>query len=122
MDALTTHLAKNNISARLVWAFFMPMQNVITAISEWKGRLIAYIGGGGVSVYSAETMATSDHVPNLATAHQATDILATHILPGVPLGSFLSIIGAAVVVGRFIFDVWKYFDQRRLIILQQEGK
>lgn len=97
----------------------MPMQKVLDRVSEWKGRLIAYGGGSGVSAYSAETVAKSQHVPE--TAHQVTDILSTYILPGVTVGSFLTILGATVVVGRFVFDVWKYFDQRRLKLAEREG-
>ncbi|HAS6087818.1 TPA: hypothetical protein NJ656_004452 [Vibrio parahaemolyticus] len=89
----------------------MPMQKVIDKVSEWKGRLIAYGGGSGVSAYSAKSVAQPEKIPE--TAHQVTDILSVYILPGVTFGSAITILGAAVVVGRFIFDVWKYFDQRK---------
>lgn len=89
----------------------MPMQTVIDKVSEWKGRLIAYGGGSGVSAYSAKSVAQPDYVPE--AAHQVTDILSVYILPGVTVGSAITILGAAVVIGRFVFDVWKYFDQRK---------
>ncbi|HHY0482742.1 hypothetical protein, partial [Vibrio parahaemolyticus] len=94
----------------------MPMQKVIDKVSEWKGRLIAYGGGSGVSAYSANSVAKPNPIPEVA--QQATDILSVYILPGVTVGSAITILGIVVVLGRFIFDVWKYFDQRRLKLLE----
>ncbi|HGY9586719.1 TPA: hypothetical protein ACOJQP_005188 [Vibrio harveyi] len=97
----------------------MPMQKVIDKVSEWKGRLIVYGGGSGVSAYSAKSVANSNQIPEVA--QQATDILSVYILPGVTVGSAITILGIVVVIGRFVFDVWKYFDQRRLKLLEREG-
>jgi len=88
------------------------MQKVFDKFSELKGRLIAYGGGSGVSAYSAKSTAQAQSIPE-ATAHQAIDILSIYIFPGVTFGSAITIIGAAVVVVRLVFDVWKYFDQRK---------
>ena len=90
----------------------MPMQKVIDKFSEFKGRLIAYGGGSGVSAYSAKSTAQAHTIPE-ATIHQPIDVLSIYILPGVTFGSAITIIGAAVVVVRLVFDVWKYFDQRK---------
>lgn len=98
----------------------MPMKIVIDKVSEWKGRMIAYGGGSGVSAYSTKAAAKSSELPS--AAHHASDILSTYILPGVTLGSAISILGILVVVSRFVFDVWKYFDQRRINSAErQEG-
>lgn len=82
----------------------MPMK----IISELKSRLIAYGGGTGVSVSSEKVQA----VQKISESGVA-DILTWSVLPGVSLGSLLTIIGATVVVCRFAFDVWVYFDKRK---------
>ncbi|OCH08130.1 hypothetical protein A6D98_09755 [Aliivibrio fischeri] len=88
------------------------MQKVFDKFSEFKGRLIAYGGGSGVSAYSAKSTAQVHTIPE-ATTHQTIDVLSVYIFPGVTFGSAITIIGAAVVVVRLVFDVWKYFDQRK---------
>ncbi|PMN73169.1 hypothetical protein [Enterovibrio norvegicus] len=88
----------------------MPMNTVLDRFTEWKGRLIAYGGGGGVYVYSSDSVATVQHAPQ--AAQQATDILHYYIIPGVTVGSTLSILGITAVIVRLVFDIWKYFDER----------
>ncbi|CAK3932580.1 MULTISPECIES: hypothetical protein [Vibrio] len=90
----------------------MPMQKVLNTVSEWKGRLIAYGGGTGVSAFSAKSTAKAQELSEHAAA-QAVDILSLYIFPGVTVGAAITIVGALVVVLRLIFDVWKYFDQRK---------
>lgn len=82
----------------------MPMK----IISELKSRLIAYGGGTGVSVSSVKSQAAQK-----ISESGVSDILTWGVLPGVSLGSLLTIIGAAIVICRFVFDVWIYFDQRK---------
>ncbi|MFD2178531.1 hypothetical protein [Veronia pacifica] len=87
---------------------YMPM-TMIDRVSDWKGRLIAYCGGAGVSVFSASAPAAES-----AVSTASPDILTLTILPGTSVSALLSILGALVVVCRLIFDIWTYFDQRRL--------
>jgi len=82
----------------------MPMK----IISELKSRLIAYVGGTGVSVSSVKS-----ETAQKISESGVSDILTWSVFPGVSLGSLLTIIGAAVVISRFVFDVWIYFDQRK---------
>lgn len=85
----------------------MPMNIVLDRVREWKGRAIAYGGGSGVSLYSADTMAKAQSTPPV------TDILHAYLLPGVTVGSALTLFGAALVLVRLVFDIWKYFDERQ---------
>lgn len=87
----------------------MPIMKILS-MSELKGRLIAYIGGAGVSLSSEKTQT----LQKINESSNVSDILTWVILPGLSLGSLLTIVGAAVVVCRFAFDVWSYFDQRRI--------
>ena len=83
---------------------------IIDRLSDIKGRLIAYIGGGGVSAYSADVTVKAKE----AAEHvQSTQFLTVHITPWLTVGDVLTIIGALVVLGRFVLDVLKYLDQRR---------
>ncbi len=82
---------------------------IINVASELKGRLIAYFGGTGISVSSAKAQAAIEQANNVV------DILHWTIMPGVSLGSALTILGAAIVISRFGFDVWTYFDKRKLL-------
>lgn len=81
----------------------------IINIAELKGRLIAYFGGVGISVSGAKTQKTIEQ----ASKTNAVDILYWSIMPGVSLGSALTILGAVIVLSRFAFDVWTYFDKRK---------
>lgn len=82
--------------------------SLINSVSELKGRLIAYLGGTGVSATSVSAQSAIQQ-----SQAGAGDILTWSILPGVSLGSALTIIGALIVMSRFAFDVWKYFEQRK---------
>ncbi|MCG7551609.1 hypothetical protein [Pseudoalteromonas sp. Of7M-16] len=77
-------------------------------ITELKSRLIAYVGGTGVSVSSLKSQASQQ-----INASGVADILTWSVFSGVSFGSLLTIVGAVVVVCRFVFDVWMYFDQRK---------
>ncbi|MGI1970787.1 hypothetical protein [Shewanella sp. S23-S33] len=75
----------------------------ITRASELKGRIIAYGGGSGIFVFSADVAAKAEQAAELAQ-----QLPASTFLPSV-----ISLGGLLVVVCRFVFDVFKYFDQRR---------
>lgn len=85
------------------------MKCVITAASEAHGRLIAYLGGSTIAVFSNEVAAQA----KLAVDH-AQDVAVASPNGALTVSSFVALGGLVVVVGRFIFDVYKYFDQRRL--------
>lgn len=82
----------------------------IINIAELKGRLITYFGGVGVSVSGAKTQKAIEQ----ANESNVVDILYWSLIPGVSLGSALTILGALIVISRFAFDVWTYFDKRKL--------
>ena len=83
---------------------------IINRLSDIKGRLIAYVGGGGVSVYSADVTAKAKEA---AETVQSSRLLTFPITSWLTVGDVLTLVGALVVLGRFAFDVFKYFDQRR---------
>ena len=84
---------------------------IITKVSDMKGRLIAYLGGTSVSAYSADL--TTDAKRMVAETASKSSFLATQIIHSMTVGDLIAIGGFLVVVGRFVFDVFKYFDQRR---------
>lgn len=83
---------------------------IIDKLSDLKGRLIAYVGGGGITAYSADVTAKAKEA---AETVQSTQFLNLHITPWLTVGDVLFTIGSLVVLGRFILDVLKYRDQRR---------
>lgn len=83
---------------------------IINKLSDLKGRLIAYIGGGGITAYSADVTAKAKEA---AETVQQSRLLTMPITSWLTVGDVLTLIGAMVVLGRFLFDVYKYFDQRR---------
>ena len=78
-------------------------------IAELKGRLIAYFGGVSISVSGAKSQKAIEQM----NENNVVDILYWSIAPGVSLGSALTILGAIIVLSRFAFDVWTYFDKRK---------
>ena len=85
---------------------------IITKVSDMKGRLIAYLGGTSVSAYSADL--TTDAKRMVAETASKSSFLATPIVHSMTVGDLIAIGGFLIVIGRFVFDVFKYFDQRRL--------
>lgn len=83
---------------------------IIDRLSDLRGRLIAYIGGGGIATYSADVTAKAKEA---AETVQQSRLLTLPITSWLTVGDVLTLIGALVVLGRFLFDVYKYFDQRR---------
>ncbi len=75
----------------------------ISKANELWGRIIAYGGGSGIFVFSADVAAKAQQ-----TAELAQQLPNSTFLPSV-----ISLGGLVVVAGRFAFDVFKYFDQRR---------
>lgn len=75
---------------------------LITKASELKGRIIAYGGGSGIFVFSADVAAKAEAAAQLAQQ-----------MPSTFLPSLISLGGLVVVFGRLAFDIFKYFDQRR---------
>ncbi|MCG6308977.1 hypothetical protein K6U49_10315 [Vibrio alginolyticus] len=71
-------------------------------LHDFKGRLIAYGGGGGVSLFSNEVA---------AKAQQAAQTAAS--TPDITLANLISLGGLALIAARFIFDVYVYFDKKR---------
>ncbi|MBO1894215.1 hypothetical protein HNW13_000145 [Shewanella sp. BF02_Schw] len=87
------------------------MKCVLTKASEWKGRLIAYGGGSGISAFSNEVA---------AKAQQAADVAAQMPASALTISTLVSIGGLTVVAGRLIFDIWKYLDMRRRRMLDDD--
>ncbi|MCC2521062.1 hypothetical protein [Vibrio coralliilyticus] len=79
-------------------------ERLINWLQEWKGRLIAYLGGGGVSVFSGATA---------AKAQQAAQDVST--VPDITTANIISIAGLVIIGLRLVFDVWTYFDKRKFM-------
>lgn len=77
------------------------MREMISQANEWTGRVIAYLGGGGLSVFSADVAAKTQHAAEVASSADYSFV---------PM--LVSVGGLLVVAGRLVFDVWKYFDIR----------
>ncbi|GCF89244.1 MULTISPECIES: hypothetical protein [Shewanella] len=78
--------------------------NVLIKASEWKGRLIAYGGGSGISIFSSEVA---------AKAQEAADMAAQIPTSAFTISTLVSVGGLLVVAGRLVFDIWKYLDERQ---------
>lgn len=85
---------------------------IISKVSDMKGRLIAYLGGTSVSAYSADL--TTEAKRMAADAASQASVMAMPVLHNWTVGDVLALGGFLVVLGRFVFDVFKYFDQRSL--------
>lgn len=77
--------------------------NVLIKASEWKGRLIAYGGGSGISIFSNEVAAKAQEAADMAAIPTSAFAISTLVSVG----------GLLVVVGRLVFDIWKYLDERQ---------
>lgn len=91
------------------------MKCVITAASEAHGRLIAYGGGTGLWVFSNEVAAKAQ-----LAIDTAQDVVNAAPNSALTVSSFVALGGLFIVVARFAFDVFKYFDQRRQKRQQQQ--
>ncbi|HFG1968374.1 TPA: hypothetical protein ACGF6M_001640 [Vibrio cholerae] len=72
-------------------------------LQEWKGRLIVYLGGGGISLISESVTARANEVAEAAAS-----------LPDPMTFNPYTATGLVLVGGRLVFDVFVYLDQRRL--------
>ena len=81
---------------------FRMIAKSIEKFHEWKGRIIAYGGGSGVSTFSGSVA---------AKAQQATEAALTS--PDITIANMASIGGLLVIAGRLAFDIWVYFDKRK---------
>ncbi|PSW53035.1 hypothetical protein [Photobacterium leiognathi] len=68
-------------------------------VSEWRGRVIAYIGGGGVSLFSHEVAASVEQTS--VNVHELS------------FANWISLGGLAVVVCRLAFDIYVHFEKKR---------
>lgn len=89
---------------------------LIDKLSDLNGRLIAYFGGSGIAAYSSNATATAKEL--VTTAHdtavqQSTNLMSVHITPYITVADVLTVVGAAVVLGRFVLDVVKFICSRR---------
>lgn len=82
------------------------------------GRVIAYGGGGGVSVTSLASKASTAGIPNITPT--PGDVVTLLNMPLIEMGGvqvvfadLVSVGGLAFVGLRLAFDIWKYFDNRR---------
>ena len=85
-------------------------------LSDLKGRLIAYFGGSGIAAYSSNTTTKAKEL--VETAHdaaiqQSTNLMSVHITPYMTVADLLTVIGAIVVLGRFVLDVVKFIYSLR---------
>lgn len=76
--------------------------DLLERFHEWKGRLIAYGGGTGVSAFSNEVA---------AKAQQAAETAAAS--PEITTANLISLGGLLVIAGRLVFDVYVHFDKKR---------
>ncbi|KYO58420.1 hypothetical protein [Vibrio parahaemolyticus] len=78
------------------------LTDVIERFHDWKGRVIAYGGGTGVSVFSNEVAAKAQHAAESAAA-----------APDVTYANLISLGGLLVIAGRLAFDIYVHFDKKR---------
>ena len=74
----------------------------LSRLEEWKGRIIAYLGGGGISLYSDSVAANAEPAAELAAHSQ--EFFTAQLFSG--LGLFF-------VGCRLIFDLYVFLDERR---------
>ncbi len=74
----------------------------LARFEEWKGRIIAYFGGGGISAYSGNVA---------AKAQSAAEMTATH--QEIFTAQFISGIGLFLVGCRLVFDIVVFIDKCR---------
>ncbi|EPJ0793292.1 hypothetical protein ATY35_09615 [Vibrio cidicii] len=72
-------------------------------LQEWKGRLIVYLGGGGISFFSESVTARAREVAEAAAA-----------IPDPVVFNPYTTAGLVFVGGRLVFDIFVYLDQRRM--------
>lgn len=80
------------------------------ALINWadtKSRIITYLGGLGVSFSSVQSQAAP------TSSVESIDLLQIPLSVNFTLGNLTTLLGCLVIVFRFLFDVWKYFDQRK---------
>ena len=78
------------------------MMNIVARIQEWKGSLISYLGGTGVTMFSSEVAARAEDAAKVTgTYHEVT------------LANWLSLGGLIVIAARLIFDVYVHIDKKR---------
>ena len=84
----------------------MPMTKTIPAmierLNEWKGQLIAYGGGGSVSLFSNQVAAKASETVEVVTA-----------MPDITTANMISLGGLVLIAFRLIFDIYTYFDKKR---------
>ena len=84
----------------------MPMTKTIPAmierLNEWKGQLIAYGGGGSVSLFSNQVAAKASETVEVVTA-----------MPDITTANMISLGGLVLIAFRLIFDIYAYFDKKR---------
>ncbi|WP_253825338.1 hypothetical protein [Vibrio sp. 03-59-1] len=73
----------------------------LARIEEWKGRIIAYFGGGGIAAYSDQVAAKAQEAAHVATNQE---IFTAQLFSGV---------GLLFVGCRLIFDIVVFIDKCR---------
>lgn len=80
-------------------------------LSDLKGRLIAYLGGSGLFAYSSNATATAKEIAQSAhdvAVQQSNNLMSVHLTSYMTVADLLAVVGAVVVLGRFVLDVVKY--------------
>ncbi|WP_136487859.1 hypothetical protein [Vibrio sp. H11] len=80
----------------------MLIPDLLQKYQEWKGRLIAYVGGSGVSLFSNNVAANAKQIAE-STVHN----------PDVTLANLVSLGGLVVIFARLVFDIYVHFDGKR---------
>jgi len=96
--------------------------HLLTKVYEIRGALITYLGGSGISAYGFTAKAADSVSAAKAVAHQAVTEAVSQvpqIAPDASFNKFIAIGGLIFVGGRLAFDIFKYFDQRRISAYEQ---
>lgn len=80
----------------------------LARFEEWKERTITYVGGGSISLYNEKV---------LAKAQETAEAVASS---GQSVERLISTAGLILIASRLDFEIFMFFDQRKLKKEQQK--
>ncbi|HFQ4959218.1 TPA: hypothetical protein ACGUPM_002671 [Vibrio vulnificus] len=89
---------------------YLGFSMALTRIEEWKGRIITYGGSGGISLYNEKA---------IAKAQEAAEVVANN--SELFTERLISSIGLFLIACRLVFEIFAFFDQRRLKKLREQS-